>query len=60
MYDREGNQNKKGINMLNYFKLILLIAAAVLITSCSTDKAFKKQLIKTLKENPEIVFQTII
>jgi protein-disulfide isomerase len=59
VYDREGNQNKKGINMLNYFKLILLIAAAVLITSCSTDKAFKKQLIKTLKENPEIVFQTI-
>ena len=44
---------------MNFIKLILLIAAAILISSCSSDKNFKDNLIKTLKENPDIVFDTI-
>jgi protein-disulfide isomerase len=44
---------------MNFLKLSILISAAILIAGCSSDRLFKEQLIKTLKENPEIVFNTI-
>lgn len=40
-------------------QLVSLIIGAIFISSCSTEKSFKRKLIKTLNENPDIVFNTI-
>jgi protein-disulfide isomerase len=40
-------------------RLLSLVITAILISSCSTEKDFKNRLVKTLKENPDIVFNTI-
>lgn len=44
---------------MNLPKTLSLIVAAILITSCSTESSFKAKLVKTLNENPDIVFDTI-
>ena len=44
---------------MKIFNLVLLIAAAILITSCSSDSHFQSQLKQTLKKNPEILFEAI-
>ena len=45
--------------MSRLFSLAALALASIFITSCSSDKDFESRLKKTLKNNPEIVFDAI-
>ena len=44
---------------MKFLKLTGLVLVAYFITGCSSDQKFKDQLEKTLKENPDIIFNTI-
>jgi protein-disulfide isomerase len=44
---------------MKFIQLFTLIISAIFISSCSTEKDFKNRLVKTLEDNPEILFNTI-